>query len=625
MSFFSTRPLGEMIPNASDSSPGRVSDPSIAAWKSRSHSFIREIGPASVFVGVVLLILTIVHLRFVLQHSYPIPYWDESGFIPYVTGDQQIDLAWLWKPANEHRIPLIRVLYVFIARISRIDARAMNATNVGLLAITSGVLLFALRKANGKTQYTDAIIPLALLSLGQYPNTTWPNQLAFVVPTCVACLSAMLFALPGREDRRLYLLLGPAVLVMCLCGANGLPIGLALSPILLWVALLLWRAGRRRDAAFAIACEAITLIYSAFYFVGLRKITFANTRPFSFGEGLAEGLKAAAQCFGPSGVDIWPYSGVLAIVLLTAGMSILCYHFARIRSSRFAAAGLALALIGFAGLALGIGMGRTVLGPGAGFAPRYALLVSPIPLVVMFAFDRFGTPQFRDFVRMTIFTILCLAYWPNGRVSISDLENRIADGHNLEMQVQLGTPIAKLAEDFGSRWMFTPDNFAEKMQMLAKARMGIYRVYPPPSESAELLGELSANTEVKGPLTSGRLFRLGDFKIPGTIGLIAHPSHRCSMAIPPQVRRLHLGFGILPDNRTDGVEFRVSVRKRDGTVLTFWSRRLDPVHSSGDTGVQQADIDLPKSTESSDRLVFETIAIKDPFGCWAFWTDLGLR
>lgn len=611
--------------NTPQSKPRRPLQEPLKPSRAWAGSVIREQAPVYIFVASVFLILAYVHLRFVLQHSYPIPYWDESRFIPFVTGDRKIDLTWLWSQANEHRIPLIRLIYVFLARISGLDARAMNATSVGMLAITSGLLLFALRKVNGKAQYTDAIIPFLLLGLGQYPNTTWPNQLAFVLPTCVACLSGALLALPDRGDWRRYQFLGPAVLVMCLCGANGLPIGLALSPMLLWVASRFWRAGRRRQAVFMLGCEVITLIYAGFYFVGLERITFPSGRPFVFVEGIAEGVKAASQCFGPAAVDVWPYSGAIAIVLLAAGASVVAYQSAKTRSSLFAAVGLILLLCGLAGLALGIGMGRTVLGPGAGFAPRYALLMTPILIVVILAFDRFGTPLVCSFVRMTLFTVLCMLYWPNSRVSISDLESRIAEGHALEREVGQGVPIRKLAVEYGARWMFTPEQFAANMRMLAKARMGIYRDQVPPTEDADLLEELAEGTEVKGPLTSGQLFLMPEFKLPGTVGLIAYATHRSSIAIASPIHRLHVSFGILPDNRTDGVEFRISVRKRDGALLPLWSRRLDPVHSSGDTGLQQADIELSKPAEQSERLVFETSPIKDPYGAWAYWADLRLR
>ncbi len=157
--------------------------------RTRFAAFISKFDPAYAFVACVFLTLTIVYLRFELRHSYPIPYWDEEAFVPYVTGEHNIDLAWLWKGANEHRMPIVRLLYVFLARIGRYDIRVINAANVGMLAITVVLVLLALRRINGKTQYTDALVPFVLLTFGQDTN------IQYSFPTCLACLVVALFAL----------------------------------------------------------------------------------------------------------------------------------------------------------------------------------------------------------------------------------------------------------------------------------------------------------------------------------------------------------------------------------------------------------------------------------------------
>src|SRR5215510_5499036 len=75
----------------------------------------------SAFVALTLAVLALVQLLFALHHSLPVPYWDESGYIPYVTGAKPITASWLWSQANEHRIPLIRVVYVVLARVTGLD------------------------------------------------------------------------------------------------------------------------------------------------------------------------------------------------------------------------------------------------------------------------------------------------------------------------------------------------------------------------------------------------------------------------------------------------------------------------------------------------------------------------
>ncbi len=576
--------------------------------------------PATLFVAAIFLILTIVVFRFKIHYAFPVPYWDDSGFIPYITGERAMDWAWLWSPSNEHRIPLIRLLYVLIARIGKDSELALNLANAVMLAVSAALTLVALRIANGKTQYTDAIVPFALLQFGQLTN------IQFTIPACLECLLVGLLVLPDREDGLKYKLLPPAFLIIALSGVNGLVVALAISPTIVWLGLRMWRAGRRGHAAAAFFCVAIALLYTAVYNVGLPKIQYSG-RPFLFSEGLVEGIKAASQCFGADSAEFWPYSGAMAIAILAAGLAASLNRFRSTPKTRFSSAAFSLMLIGFAGLAVTIGMGRTVLGPGAGFASRYSLILCPIPVVVLFSCDRFAPAEWQRFVRVAMFTVLCVLYWPSSGVMLADLDKKVADGQELERQVRAGVSIPKLADEFGARWMFTPANFAEKMRMLSDARMGVFRDLAPPSATADLMQELSTRTEVKGPLTSGSVFLLSTYNIAGNKGVIAHPPHVSSIRLPAGVKAVHFGFGVLPlpGLRPQGIDFKVSLRRRGHDPVSIWSRRIDPLRASGDVGLQEADVQLPQAAGVGDQLVFETAAVKSNFDCWAYWSDIKLR
>ncbi len=95
--------------------------------------------------------------------------------------------------------------------------------------------------------------------------------------------------------------------------------------MLLWAAVRLKRAGRPAQALLNLGCLAIMLIYAGFYNVGLTRVP--NARPFFFAEGLVEGVKTAAQSIGPAAAYIWPYSGVIAVLLLVASLSAIYRNF----------------------------------------------------------------------------------------------------------------------------------------------------------------------------------------------------------------------------------------------------------------------------------------------------------
>src|SRR3982074_2120654 len=98
----------------------------------------------STLIWVVFFIVLAGHVRFVLRYSYPIPYWDESGFIPYITNFRPITLEWLWSQANEHRILIHRLTYIAIVKLFGLDARIFNALSVLLLGATAAMTLWCL-------------------------------------------------------------------------------------------------------------------------------------------------------------------------------------------------------------------------------------------------------------------------------------------------------------------------------------------------------------------------------------------------------------------------------------------------------------------------------------------------
>ena len=462
---------------------------------------------APIFVWSLLVGLFVFHLSFVVQHSFPIPYWDESGYIPYVVGAQPVTLGWLWSQANEHRIPLPRLLYLALARASGLDARLMNSATVLLLAVTACVLLGRLRRLESRTTYAHAFVPLLLLNPAHYWNTVWPIQAGFVLPTCFMCYAILVLAERGEGIRRYTL--GPVALLTCMCGANGLPSALALSPMVSWIGVRDFRAGARRRGFASLLCAAAIGLYTCLYFVNLDRNS-PHMRPWKLGEAILESVKTVSMSVGPAAEFLWPYAAIGIIALVIACTILLGLAIVRQPVDRLPASGLLLALFGSVGLAVGIGFGRTVLGPGAGFASRYATFVTPILFTIFVAFTRFGPIAVRRFVQMTLLVSICLVFSMNGLRSTTEINEQLADGKVLEQEVSQHVPIAQLAAEHGGRWMFRSDIFADNMRLLLRARTGIYGRFPPDDGNGDVLWLLSEGTELRGPSTSGRLFQLAE-------------------------------------------------------------------------------------------------------------------
>ena len=245
---------------------------------------------APIFVWVLLGFLFALHLNFVVRHSFPVPYWDESAYIPYVVGVQPVTPGWLWSQANEHRIPLPRLLYIAVARASGLDARVMNSATVLLLGITACVIVVGLRRLQGRTTYAHAFIPLLLLNPAHYSNTTWPLQIGFVLPSCLTCYAILVLAARGEGMGR-YLPLGPAALLTSMCGAQGLVLPLALSPMLFWIAVRDFRAGARRRGFVPLLCAVAICLYTGIYFIQLDRVT-PVMRPWALSDAVLESAHA---------------------------------------------------------------------------------------------------------------------------------------------------------------------------------------------------------------------------------------------------------------------------------------------------------------------------------------------
>src|SRR6185503_15507641 len=103
------------------------------------------------------------------------------------------------------------------------DFRIAQYGNALLLAAAAAGLILAARRARGgRTALADAFFPLVLLHWRHAVNVLWGWQVQFVASAVLACaLAAALAVAPGRPGRGASLTVGAALLLLPLCGANG--------------------------------------------------------------------------------------------------------------------------------------------------------------------------------------------------------------------------------------------------------------------------------------------------------------------------------------------------------------------------------------------------------------------
>src|SRR5262249_20265787 len=125
-------------------------------------------------------------------------------------------------------------------------------------------------RIRGAWAYTDAILPLGLLSIGQYSNLLWGFQIQFTSSTALILVAIGLSGGARLADSRVRLVgFGLCGILLPLCGANGVALapGIALTLLCLGAWSLWQRDWTSGILAVGIAFGIVAVL--AAYFHGL--------------------------------------------------------------------------------------------------------------------------------------------------------------------------------------------------------------------------------------------------------------------------------------------------------------------------------------------------------------------
>jgi hypothetical protein len=362
---------------------------------------------ARVLLFVVWLVMFAQGLVYVTRYALINPYVDEWAFIPVLFGERPVG-PWLWELHNEHRFPLPRLIYVGLFRLSG-DLRAGCLVSfLGISLLAAGLVRLA-RSIRGRSHPADAAFPLLLMHTGQGENLYMGYQMAFMMTTALAgTLLAVIVSTSWGQNpasapprpagaeagfcphasnhfRRgmQATILGWLLLT---CGAAGLVYAVAAAA---WIVLLIafgrLSPGQRLTLGLLVP---ITPIYVAAYFHGYVR---PSHHPPSAGviESARIGLEAQAMAFGPAATGMWPYIGILILLVgLVVAFQTVYRAAGRGLDPRFA--GLFLFVGAAAAVAFGIGWGRSGFIDDMGFAWRYGWITSPFVVATYFTWLLWG-------------------------------------------------------------------------------------------------------------------------------------------------------------------------------------------------------------------------------------------
>jgi hypothetical protein len=419
-------------------------------------------------------------LLLVVSYGSEVPFMDDWGLVPAVAGDQPLRVGWLWYQHNEHRVPLPRLILVWILRLCGGDFRAGMVVNVLVLGAWAAAMILTARVVRGKTAYADAFFPLVLLHWGHGVNLIWSWQLGFLLASALAggILSAIVCK-PGFPTWRRAVAAGVFLTMLPLCGANGLVLTPALG---LWLALssaIVWfspAADRKFEAIAMMALVVAALVIARLYLVGFQRP--GNIPPSSsIGRTLAVGLQFCSLSFGPSLKSFWPVWGALVLGVGIAGAAIVVRRALRQPGEWIRALGLLLFPTAMLCLALAIGWGRAALSMQAGLAVRYVSLAAPLACWGFFTWLVVGGDLGRR-VTAALAIIAGVTALVNTSAGFEEASVRYHNMWYVKQDMSAGLPVEEIARRYSQPpFMIYPaeNDLAKFLSMMQRVGIGPYR------------------------------------------------------------------------------------------------------------------------------------------------------
>ena len=358
----------------------------------------------------------LVALACIARWGRNIPLAEDWTLVAPLTGHEASIPRWLWSQNNEHRVPLPRLALLGLLKATGGDFRAGMVANALILAAVAAAMARTAARLRGGYRPADAFFPVLLLHVGNWENLVWGWQLQFtlsVALTCVLLLAAVRAPVTGAATGGRWALAAAAAMVLLpLCGANGLIFALAMAPWALFVAARGWRGGgapppappngaapvgpsgaERRGAVALGAAAVVAVLLVLVYFVGYERPSWVPPNPGRRATVETAG-KFAAMAFGPAVSARWELAIAAAVLVLAPTLVLLLARAPGAWRAGGAERARVVGLACFAGgtgvLTLAVGYGRAAYVPTIGMPSRYVLLAAPSLCAAYFVWERYG-------------------------------------------------------------------------------------------------------------------------------------------------------------------------------------------------------------------------------------------
>jgi hypothetical protein len=361
---------------------------------------------------------------FAEHYGANLPFYDEWHWVPYLTGDEPVTPGWLWSQHEEHRLVLPRLLYLALFELAQKTFRAVAFFNVVALGTLAFAMTWAAKRLRGRQSYADAFFPLVFLNLGAWDVFLWGFNIQTVSSTMLAGILLLIMVRSAPSPSFGKAILGGICLVLLpLCGANGLGLVPVLALWLGYVGALSWLSEKphgRRNGLLILVLVGIALGEVPLYFIGFERGTSPPSQ--SFWRVLEAGAQFLSMSWGMAAERYWPVSGLVVAALLMISAAVLVWRGYRQPQERCRALGLFMFLSAFSCITLGIGWGRGGAAFSGVFMPRYVILAAPALCCVYFAWGIADSRAGR-IVQIGLVLVMGLLSWENLTLARAEARN----------------------------------------------------------------------------------------------------------------------------------------------------------------------------------------------------------
>lgn len=214
------------------------------------------------WLPLLLIILPLVfQVVYLCSFAVDLPWWDQwllvPGFRAMFSGKPDRILAGLWGQLNEHRLPLPRLIFFLLARVTDWNVLAEMWLSLGVVTLTFAGWWLIYRKTVGTSSWGFVPIAWLVFSLGQWENILFGMQLGFYLQVFGTVFALYFLSLRSWQS----------AIAAILCGL--------VSSLSLNAGLLVWPAGvflllasRARSRPRLAAWIVVGIATFAVYFTG---------------------------------------------------------------------------------------------------------------------------------------------------------------------------------------------------------------------------------------------------------------------------------------------------------------------------------------------------------------------